>query len=150
MSNVFSLRAAHARRYYGIVPRPLPSMAVPTHAFRRPHRLDDTSGAHWQFARGERKRAPDEPHVWFSSFESLAKVLSERNMLLLEFIRKAKPRFVVELAKASGRAKSNLSRTLHSMGKLGIVELVEGARGRKMPRLKYDSVRFEAEFRAVA
>lgn len=101
-------------------------------------------------AKGKLKRDPNEPHVWFSSFESLAKVLSERNMLLLEIIRKVEPQSVAELAKASGRAKSNLSRTLHSMERLGIVELVDGERGRKMPRLKYDAVRFEAEFRAVA
>jgi predicted transcriptional regulator len=101
-------------------------------------------------AKGKRKRSPDEPQVWFSSFESLAKVLSEKNMLLLEIIRKAKPQSVAELAEKSGRAKSNLSRTLHSMERLGLVELVEGARGRKAPRLKYDAVRFEGEFSAVA
>lgn len=101
-------------------------------------------------AKGERRRETDEPQVWFSSFESLAKVLSERNMLLLEIIRKAKPQSFAELAKTSGRHKSNLSRTLHSMERLGLVELVDGERGRKMPRLRYDAVRFEGEFSAVA
>jgi predicted transcriptional regulator len=34
-------------------------------------------------AKGELCPAEDEPRVWFSSLESLAKVLSERNLLLL-------------------------------------------------------------------
>jgi predicted transcriptional regulator len=71
-------------------------------------------------------------------------------MLLLEIIRTAKPQSVTDLAKSSGRHKTNLSRTLHSMERLGLVELIEGEHGRKMPRLKYDAVRFEGEFNAVA
>lgn len=92
-------------------------------------------------ARGAYQPAPDEPRVWFSSLESLAKVLSERNMLLLEMIRRAKPRSLTELAKVSGRAKSNLSRTLHSMERFGLVELRHEDQ-RRVPIVKYDQVQF--------
>jgi predicted transcriptional regulator len=39
-------------------------------------------------ARGEYKPSPDEPKIWFSSPESLAQVLSERNQALLALITK--------------------------------------------------------------
>jgi|EndMetStandDraft_7_1072992.scaffolds.fasta_scaffold192504_2 predicted transcriptional regulator len=104
-------------------------------------------------AKGERKRLQDEPHVWFSSLESLAKVLSERNMLLLDIIRRAQPQSVAALAQESGRAKSNLSRTLHSLQQIGVVEMVEssaGGRKRKAPRVKYDEVQFRYPLGNVA
>lgn len=42
-------------------------------------------------ARGEYKPAADEPKVWFTSFDSLAQVLSTRNQHLLELIRRGGP-----------------------------------------------------------
>ena len=42
-------------------------------------------------ARGEYKAPSDDPKVWFTSIESLAQVVSTKNKLLLEMIRKAKP-----------------------------------------------------------
>src|SRR5437588_8953993 len=74
-------------------------------------------------AKGEHKRTPGEPRVWFTSLESLAKVLSDRNMLLLQMIRKSQPQSLAELAKLSGRAVPNLSRTLNHMKRLGLVNL---------------------------
>ena len=75
----------------------------------------------------------NEPRHWVSSLESLAKVLTDRNMLLLEMIRNTQPQSMAELAKLSGRAKSNLSRTLHTMESLGLIESAvgrqEGANG---------------------
>lgn len=62
-------------------------------------------------ARGE-KRLPGEPSVWVSSLESLARVLTEKNMLLLEMIRNSQPQSLSELARISERALPNLSRTL--------------------------------------
>jgi predicted transcriptional regulator len=66
-----------------------------------------------EIARGG-KLLPGEPKVWVSSLESLAKVLSDKNMLLLQMIRNSHPQSLTELARLSGRAVSNLSRTLHS------------------------------------
>lgn len=83
-------------------------------------------------ARGE-KRLPGEPSVWVSSLESLARVLTEKNMLLLEMIRNSQPQSLSELARISERALPNLSRTLHSMEKLGMVEFREQPNGRKVP-----------------
>lgn len=74
-------------------------------------------------ARGEHKPAADEPKIWFTSMRSLAEVLSDDNRALLRLIRDAKPESVTHLAELSGRAPSNLSRTLKTMEHYGLVEL---------------------------
>lgn len=80
---------------------------------------------------GHRRRTADDPDVWFTSVESFAKVLSERNRELLALIVERQPESLDALAEASGRAKSNLSRTLHTMARYGLVRLEKGA-GRKL------------------
>lgn len=80
---------------------------------------------------GRRRRAAGDPDVWFTSVESFAKILSERNRGLLALIAERKPDSLDTLAAASGRAKSNLSRTLHTMARYGLVRLEKGE-GRKL------------------
>ena len=94
-------------------------------------------------ARREHKPARGEPTVWFTSIESFAKVLSQRNRELLAMIGCEKPVSVTELAEISGRSKSNLSRTLKTMSRYGLVELKEGERGTLVPRTPYDRVRLD-------
>ena len=91
-------------------------------------------------AKGELKPSRTDPRIWFTSLQSLAKVLSADNMLLLEMIRVSEPRSITELADLSGRAKSNLSRTLHNMERYGIISLDESEGGRLRPRVEYDDV----------
>jgi predicted transcriptional regulator len=74
-------------------------------------------------ARGERKRSSGEPKIWFTSMRSLAEVLSDDNRALLQLIREAKPESLNQLAALTGRAPSNLSRTLKTMARYGLVEL---------------------------
>ena len=91
-------------------------------------------------ARGEYKPARGEPSVWFTSIESFAKILSQRNRELLSVIAREKPGSLTELAEFAGRNKSNLSRTLKTMARYGLVELKAGRRGRLIPRVPYDRV----------
>jgi predicted transcriptional regulator len=84
-------------------------------------------------ARGGHRRAADEPKVWFTSMESLAQVLSSRNTLLLELIRRARPASLKELADLSGRTVSNLSRTLRTMERYRLVTLTESESGTLVP-----------------
>ena len=93
-------------------------------------------------ARGEHKPARGEPTVWFTSIESFAKVLSQRNRELLAMIGREKPGSVTELAELSGRSKSNLLRTLKTMSRYGLVELQE-ERGTLVPRVPYDQVQLD-------
>jgi predicted transcriptional regulator len=91
-------------------------------------------------ARGERRLAGDEPKVWFTSTESFAKVLSAGNRELLRVIAEQSPTSLDELARITGKAKSNLSRTLRRMEGYGLVGLERGERGRIMPRVMHDRV----------
>lgn len=91
-------------------------------------------------ARGELKPKQGEPTVWFTSVESVAKILSKRNQELLDLISKQKPASLTELEELSGRAKSNLSRTLRTMERYGLVELVDGEHGRVVPKVRYERI----------
>lgn len=94
-------------------------------------------------ARGDYRPARGEPTVWFTSIESFAKVLSERNRELLALIAQQRPDSLTELAVLTGRNKSNLSRTLKTMSRYGLVELDKGQRGRLIPHVPYDQVRLD-------
>ena len=91
-------------------------------------------------AAGRRRRAIDDPDIWFTSVESFAKILSERNRKLLAVIAERRPDSLDALAAASGRAKSNLSRTLRTMAQYGLVQLQKGE-GRKLkPVVTFEKV----------
>jgi predicted transcriptional regulator len=94
-------------------------------------------------ARGERRIAPDEPRVWFTSTESFARVLSAGNRELLRIIAEKTPASLDELAELTGRAKSNLSRTLKTMESYGLVRLERGERGRISPKVTHDRVELD-------
>ena len=91
-------------------------------------------------ARGERKVSSEEPKIWFTSIESLAKVLSERNRELLALIVGEEPDSLTRLAELTGRKKSNLSRTLKTMSGYGLIKLVKGDRGTIVPQVPYDQL----------
>lgn len=91
-------------------------------------------------ARGEYKPKRGEPKTWFTSMESFARVLSDRNRALLDLIAETQPDSLAELAKLSGRAKSNLSRTLKTMERYGLVSLGKGEGGRVVPRVTYTDI----------
>jgi predicted transcriptional regulator len=96
-------------------------------------------------AKGEHNPTDDEPKVWFTSIESLAQVLSDRNRMLLELIAHSKPASISELAALSGRAKSNLSRTLRTMEAYRLVELHQTPHGRVEPRLTYERLNLDVD-----
>lgn len=74
-------------------------------------------------ARGKYKPKPGEPKIWFTSMKSLAEVLSDDNRALLKAISEMNPASISALAEATGRKASNLSRTLKTMSRYGIVEM---------------------------
>ena len=89
---------------------------------------------------GRRRRAADDPDVWFTSVESFAKMLSEKNRALLALIAERRPDSIDALAVASGRAKSNLSRTLRTMERYGLVRLEKGDRRKLRPVVTFRRV----------
>jgi predicted transcriptional regulator len=97
-------------------------------------------------ARGEYVPAAGEPKVWFQSLETMSKVLSDRNRALLALIVTTQPQSLHELAEKSGRAKSNLSRTLKTMERYGLVHFEQGPGRQIAPRANYSGVKLELTF----
>lgn len=88
-------------------------------------------------ARGEVVPGRDEPKIWFVSTESFARILSDRNRSLLGEIAQRPPATLTELAQRTGRQPSNLSRTLKTMARYGLVTLARGPRGSLLPRVPW-------------
>lgn len=93
-------------------------------------------------AKGEYKPQPDEPKIWFESLKSMAQVLSDENQALLDLIIRHKPESLAELEKLSQRKKPNLSRTLKTLERYGVVELEKKA-GKLMPTVKATDFRVQ-------
>ncbi len=94
-------------------------------------------------ARGDYRPRPGEPKIWFASMRSLAEVLSDENRALLRVIRETRPSSISSLALTTGRKPGNLSRTLKTMSRYGIVDL-------KRERNHVRPIARATEFRIVA
>lgn len=93
-----------------------------------------------RIAQGEEKPEPGEPTVWFTSTESFARILSAGNRELLRIIHDQEPDSLEELAQISGRATSNVSRTLKKMESVGLVRMEKGKRLKRVPKVIHDRV----------
>ena len=91
-------------------------------------------------ARGRLKASPKDPKIWFTSAESFARVLSDKNRALLDTIAETEPQSLTELAERTGRKKSNLSRTLKTMEHYGLVALKRTGEGKIIPRVPYGNI----------
>ena len=87
-----------------------------------------------EIAKGKYILREDEPKIWFESLKSMSQVLSSDNQNLLKVIIEHNPRSLTELEKLSDRKKSNLSRTLKTLERYGIVELPKKD-GRLVPKV---------------
>lgn len=96
-------------------------------------------------ARGLYKPKPGEPKIWFSSFRSLAEVLSEKNVELLRVMADQEPQSISELAKAIRRKPGNVHRTLKMLANAGLVALEPGRGKTVRPVARYAQVKIEAE-----
>jgi len=96
-----------------------------------------------EIASGRRRRGPKEPRIWFTSIRAVAEVLSDKNRELLKILANEKPESIQELSELSGRAESNLSRTLKTMEGYGLVRL---ERRNRHVRPVADRAEFEVRF----
>jgi len=94
-------------------------------------------------ARGYYTPKKSEPKIWFESIKSLAQVLSRENQQLLQLIIDQEPDSIKELAEAAGRKSNNVSRTLKTLKRYGIVDLIPHKRTIKPVVLVTD---FKVEF----
>ncbi len=94
-------------------------------------------------AKGQYIPRKDEPKVWFESLKSVSQVLSIENRELLKLIIKHQPKSLAELEQLTERKKSNLSRTLKTLARYGIVELPKDAGGKLAPVVKATDFKIE-------
>ena len=101
-------------------------------------------------ARGQIKPAASDPKIWFTSIESFARILSDKNRELLALIAETRPDSMHELAEKSGRAPSNLSRTLRTMERYGLVRFEKRGGRQLAPRVSYSEIVLDMPLRPRA
>jgi len=94
-------------------------------------------------ANGEYTPRKGEPKIWFESLKSMSQILGNENQALLRIILEQKPRSLGELEQLTGRRKANLSRTLKTLERYGIVSL-DRKKNRIVP--KVHATDFKVEF----
>ena len=99
-----------------------------------------------EIASGRYVPKKNEPKIWFSSIKSLGEVLSENNLRLLRIIDEKKPASIKELAHITHRQASNLSRTLRTMERYGIIEFKKNGKS-AIPVAK--TLSFNIEYNAL-
>ena len=100
-------------------------------------------------AKGEYKPHRGEPKLWFTSLESFAKLLSPKNRAMLKLIAETHPDSLQELADKTGRAKSNLSRTLKTMANYGLVRFENGHGRNRAPRVNYTDLSLDVPLQTL-
>lgn len=99
-----------------------------------------------EIASGRYKLKKNEPKIWFSSIKSLSEVLSENNLRLLRVINEEKPSSIKELAEITSRQPGNLSRTLKTMERYGIIEFKKNGKNSRPVAM---ALGFNIEYNAV-
>lgn len=109
--------------------------------------LDQMRDRTLSIARGEWARDEDEPKVWFTSIDALARIFSERSMLLLEMIRNSEPLSVKDLAARTAREEAELVHELHVFERVGLLDIKEDEEGfiQEFKRTPFNKIRAEAE-----
>ena len=95
-------------------------------------------------ARGEKTAPKDAGGISFDSVDTLLRLLTPQNRALLAVIRDKKPQSIAELAELTGRAQSNLTRTLGKLEAIGFVRFKNVDR-RKIPTTAVRSLRINID-----
>jgi len=101
---------------------------------------DEMKARSLAIAKGEYLPKRGDPKVWFTSLESFAKVLSKRNVELLQIIAEHQPVGYKALELLSGRKIPSLSRTLKTMERYGLVRLEKGPDRKIIPHTLYSDI----------
>lgn len=82
--------------------------------------------------RGQTDESDTSVDIWFDSLKSLAHILSPENQNLLKCVKEQEPKTITELAYFSGRAISNVCRTLKKMEKHGLIKMISIGKSTKV------------------
>jgi predicted transcriptional regulator len=99
--------------------------------------LDELEAEMRAVARGERPAPKDAGAASFNSIGVLMRLLTPENRRLMATIRDRRPKSIAELATLTGRAPSNLTRTLSKLEDAGLVKMrAEGKTKIPVPAVK--------------
>ncbi len=110
---------------------------------------DEMKARSLAIAKGDYTPKRGEPKVWFTSLDSFARVLSKRNVELLQIIAEHQPVGYKQLEALSGRKIPSLSRTLRTMERYGLVRLEKGPERKIIPHALYTDVELKYPLRAT-
>ena len=96
-------------------------------------------------ARGERVPPAQANAPVYESADALLRLLTPDNRKLLALIAQKQPKSVAALAVLSGRAESNLSRTLAKLQSAGIIRMDDGDGRAKVPSVAIHTFRLEID-----
>ncbi len=95
-------------------------------------------------ARGEKRAPKSAANASFESVYVLMRLLTAENRALMAMISDKKPSSIAELAKLTGRAASNLTRTLQKLEAAGLVKMnPSGKTKAPVPAIKTVRVRID-------
>ena len=103
---------------------------------------EDMKARTMAIARGELRPKPGDAKVWFTSPESFAKLLSNRNRALLAQIADTHPASLHELAGAVGRDRVQFVAPQPPHEPLGLIHLCHPAFHRALPIRRLDGTTF--------
>ena len=106
--------------------------------------LRDLEGEMRAVARGEKAPPKDAAAPSFDSVAVLMRLLTPENRKLMAIIRDRKPKSIAELAKWTGRAPSNLTRTLGKLEDAGLVRMLADKK-KKVPVPAVKSLRLRID-----
>ena len=88
-----------------------------------------------------------QPVLNFGSYAELSRLLSPKNLELLEAIAQKEPDSIREAAELVGRDYKQVHRNLTELEDIGVIEFEGGGSGRaKKPKLAYDGLEIEIPF----
>lgn len=89
------------------------------------------------------------PRTAVVSAEQVMRLISGRNVELLQIIKQQRPQSLAELSRMSGRPTASLTRTLQRLSALGIVVMRKSNGREKIPVVACDCLRFELPLTAA-
>lgn len=110
-------------------------------------RLDQRTRRRIKAAEEGRELDDVQPVLNFGSYAELSRLLSPKNLELLEAIAQNDPDSIREAAELVDRDYKQVHRNLSELGDIGVIEFDGGGSGRaKKPKLAYDGLEIDIPF----